>query len=67
MYAIRHKRDGRFIYRVNGSDISLSYDKAITFIDHSSALGFMAINHIHKNIYEPIKIMISTLDEDLKF
>ena len=67
MYAIIHKETNRFVYHTENGGVDLSYDKAITFLDKSSALYFMVQNHIHKNLFKPVKITVSILENDLEF
>lgn len=63
MYAILHKETNRFVYRAKNGGVDLSYDKAITFLDKSSALYFMVQHHIHKNLFKPVKVSISISEE----
>lgn len=65
MYAIRHKKTNRFVYHAENGDVDVSYDKAITFLDQASALYYMMENHLHKHLFEPVKISISVNEEKM--
>lgn len=71
MYAIRNKRDKRFVSNVlsesrpNGVRVPvMSRDKAKTFLSMSEALAFMVENRLHKNVYETVLVELRIVGED---